>query len=85
MQQITREELYKEILPHFEGQGQLVMDLPRGCPTIEVDNGWIIYNYGIRWVETPHRLNVITYGPDPIIVDGTIIHHRTEKYVCWSC
>ena len=83
--QITREELYREILPHFEGEGELVLDLPRGWPTTEVDNGWTIYHYGIRWVETPNRLNVVTYGPDPIIVDGTIIHHRTEQYVCWAC
>lgn len=80
----TREALFHEILPEFVGQGELTLDLPRGWKPIDNDMGWTIFNFGVRWVETPNRLHVVTYGPDPIIVNGRIIHHRTEKYVCWA-
>ena len=80
---MTREELYNEVAPKFEG-GQLVLELPPGWPPIDIDNGWTIYNFGVRWIETPNRLHVATYGPDPIIFNGKIIHHRTEQYVCWA-
>lgn len=81
---MTRDQVFTEVKHEFDGMGELTLDLPRGFFQCEVDNGWVIYNFGVRWVESPNKLHVVTYGPDPVIVNGKIIHHRTEKYVCWA-
>lgn len=81
--------LAKAIADHSEGgwTARVVSSAnhPEYPDTISTKNNpYPVYNFGVYWSRTPHRLNVVTYGPRVLFADHEVVGYDPSVYECWA-
>jgi hypothetical protein len=85
--QQTRDEVYLLAKHEHFRHGAVENVVPRNYPDTDNEFGLPIFNFYIRYNDTPHRRNVVTYGPQILFERGKLadrIGYVVNQYCCYA-